>query len=105
MSQYAAMISSLAMKARAVLKELPLPGSAADSAVVRAHTCLPEPCRAGLLTRLPPPALSAPQNELQVLRLRTQHHEIMVAPDRDYLLIVVQGSPQKVATSPGAAPL
>jgi dynein light chain roadblock-type len=77
--QYAAMISSLALKARAVLKELPLPGAVADSAA----------------------------NELQVLRLRTQHHEIMVAPDRDYLLIVVQGSPQKAATatSPGAAGL
>lgn len=79
--QYAAMISSLATKARAVLKELPLPGSTTDSAA----------------------------NELQVLRLRTQQHEIMVAPDRDFILIVVQGAPQKgTAGSPtpgGAAQL
>jgi len=27
-----------------------------------------------------------------VLRLRTQHHEIMIAPDRDYTLVVVQSS-------------
>ena len=74
--QYAAMISSLALKARAVLKELPLPGSTTDSAA----------------------------NELQVLRLRTQHHEIMVAPDRDFILVVVQGAPQKAAV-PGATHL
>jgi len=31
-----------------------------------------------------------PQNDLTFLRLRTKKHEIMVAPDKDYLLIVVQ---------------
>ncbi|KAI7872186.1 hypothetical protein BDF14DRAFT_1757707 [Spinellus fusiger] len=30
------------------------------------------------------------QNELTFLRVRTKKHEIMIAPDRDYLLIVVQ---------------
>ncbi|KAI9473919.1 MAG: hypothetical protein EXX96DRAFT_528907 [Benjaminiella poitrasii] len=30
------------------------------------------------------------QNELTFLRLRTKKHEIMIAPDHDYLLIVVQ---------------
>mmetsp|Transcript_25879 Transcript_25879/g.31397 ORF Transcript_25879/g.31397 Transcript_25879/m.31397 type:complete len:100 (+) Transcript_25879:189-488(+) len=31
-----------------------------------------------------------PQNELQFLRIRSKKHEIMVAPDHDYVLIVVQ---------------
>ncbi|KAJ1741730.1 hypothetical protein LPJ78_001700 [Coemansia sp. RSA 989] len=35
-----------------------------------------------------------PQDELSFLRIRTKRHEIMVAPDQSYLLIVVQ-SPQR----------
>ena len=31
-------------------------------------------------------------NDLTFMRLRTKKHEIMVAPDRDYLLIVVQNT-------------
>lgn len=31
-------------------------------------------------------------NELTFMRLRTKKHEIMVAPDRDYLLIVIQNT-------------
>jgi len=31
-------------------------------------------------------------NDLTFLRLRTKKHEIMVAPDRDYLLIVIQNT-------------
>ncbi|OQV21503.1 putative Dynein light chain roadblock-type 2 [Hypsibius exemplaris] len=31
-----------------------------------------------------------PSNDLSFLRIRTKKHEIMVAPDRDYLLIVIQ---------------
>eukprot|EP00662_Eupelagonemidae_sp_cell21_P005147 gene5147-52194_t len=31
-----------------------------------------------------------PTNELTFLRIRSRKHEIMVAPDKDYLLIVVQ---------------
>ena len=31
-----------------------------------------------------------PQNDLTFLRLRTKKHEIMVAPDKDYMLIVIQ---------------
>lgn len=31
-----------------------------------------------------------PQNDLTFLRIRSKKHEIMVAPDKDYLLIVVQ---------------
>ena len=33
-----------------------------------------------------------PSNDLTFMRLRTRKHEIMVAPDRDYLLIVVQNT-------------
>merc|ERR1712070_1053826 len=32
----------------------------------------------------------APQNDLTFLRIRSRKHEIMVAPDRDYILIVIQ---------------
>ncbi|XP_072013041.1 dynein light chain roadblock-type 2-like [Amphiura filiformis] len=31
-----------------------------------------------------------PQNELTFLRLRSKKNEIMIAPDREYLLIVIQ---------------
>ncbi|KAI8083254.1 uncharacterized protein B0P05DRAFT_488849 [Gilbertella persicaria] len=30
------------------------------------------------------------QNELTFLRIRTKKHEVMVAPDQDYLLVVIQ---------------
>ncbi|XP_030831667.1 dynein light chain roadblock-type 2-like [Strongylocentrotus purpuratus] len=31
-----------------------------------------------------------PQNDLAFLRLRTKKHEIMIAPEKDYLFIVIQ---------------
>lgn len=31
-----------------------------------------------------------PQNDLSFLRIRSKKHEIMVAPDKEYILIVVQ---------------
>ena len=31
-----------------------------------------------------------PQNDLTFLRIRTKKHEMMVAPEKDFLLIVVQ---------------
>merc|ERR1719422_852254 len=31
-----------------------------------------------------------PQNNLTFLRIRSKKHEIMVAPDREYILIVIQ---------------
>lgn len=31
-----------------------------------------------------------PQNDLTFLRLRSKKHEIMVAPDKDFMLIVIQ---------------
>jgi len=33
---------------------------------------------------------SVRQNDLTFLRLRSKKHEIMVAPDKDYLLIIIQ---------------
>eukprot|EP01086_Lenisia_limosa_P014464 TRINITY_DN4505_c0_g1_i1.p1 TRINITY_DN4505_c0_g1~~TRINITY_DN4505_c0_g1_i1.p1 ORF type:complete len:114 (-),score=15.87 TRINITY_DN4505_c0_g1_i1:47-340(-) len=50
---------------------------------------------AALLTQLTSKARSAvrdldPQNDLTFLRLRSKKHEIMVAPEKDYLLIVIQ---------------
>ncbi len=35
-------------------------------------------------------ALLLLQNDLTFLRVRSNKHEIMVAPDKDYLLIVIQ---------------
>lgn len=32
-----------------------------------------------------------PTNDLTFLRIKTRNDEIMVAPDKDYMLIVVQG--------------
>eukprot|EP00243_Klebsormidium_subtile_P010605 TRINITY_DN5727_c0_g1_i1.p1 TRINITY_DN5727_c0_g1~~TRINITY_DN5727_c0_g1_i1.p1 ORF type:complete len:103 (+),score=9.09 TRINITY_DN5727_c0_g1_i1:576-884(+) len=31
-----------------------------------------------------------PQNDLQFLRIRSKQHEILVAPDKDFTLIVIQ---------------
>ncbi|EKX54515.1 hypothetical protein GUITHDRAFT_156873 [Guillardia theta CCMP2712] len=50
---------------------------------------------ASLITQLSSKARSAvreldPQNDLTFLRVRSKKHEIMVAPDKDYLLIVIQ---------------
>ncbi|KFQ28277.1 Dynein light chain roadblock-type 2, partial [Merops nubicus] len=50
---------------------------------------------AGLLRELTRKARSAvrdidPQNDLTFLRIRSKKHEILVAPDKDYLLIVIQ---------------
>ncbi|XP_054390150.1 dynein light chain roadblock-type 2 isoform X1 [Pongo abelii] len=50
---------------------------------------------AGLLHHLTMKAKSTvrdidPQNDLTFLRIRSKKHEIMVAPDKEYLLIVIQ---------------
>eukprot|EP00164_Ancoracysta_twista_P000751 GFYU01000987.1.p4 GENE.GFYU01000987.1~~GFYU01000987.1.p4 ORF type:complete len:100 (-),score=16.78 GFYU01000987.1:494-793(-) len=50
---------------------------------------------AALITQLASKARSVvrdldPQNELTFLRIRSKKHEIMVAPDKEYLLIVIQ---------------
>eukprot|EP00493_Phyllostaurus_siculus_P026798 UN27144 len=36
-----------------------------------------------------------PQNDLTFLRIRSKKHEIMVAPHKDYLLIVIQDPQEK----------
>ncbi|KAJ8003069.1 hypothetical protein DPEC_G00165530 [Dallia pectoralis] len=51
---------------------------------------------AGLMRQLTMMARSAvrdldPQNDLTFLRIRSKKHEIMVGPENDYLLIVIQG--------------
>ena len=33
-----------------------------------------------------------PNNDLTFMRLRTRKHEIMVAPDRDFFLVVIQNT-------------
>ncbi|XP_021349503.1 dynein light chain roadblock-type 2 isoform X1 [Mizuhopecten yessoensis] len=37
-----------------------------------------------------------PQNDLTFLRIRSKKHEIMVAPDQEYLLIVIQNPNEAV---------
>ncbi|XP_060074193.1 dynein light chain roadblock-type 2-like isoform X2 [Ylistrum balloti] len=54
---------------------------------------------ANLLTQLTQKARSVvrdidPQNDLTFLRVRSKKHEIMVAPEKDYLLIAIQ-NPQE----------
>ncbi|KAI8809714.1 hypothetical protein BJ742DRAFT_803440 [Cladochytrium replicatum] len=55
---------------------------------------------AALITQLAAKARSVvreldPQNDLTFLRIRSKKHEIMVAPDKEYILIVLQ-NPQNV---------
>jgi dynein light chain roadblock-type len=50
---------------------------------------------AGLLSQLADKARNVvrdldPSNDLTFLRVRSKKHEIMVAPDKDFLLIVIQ---------------
>jgi|TARA_B110000208_G_C11743213_1_gene420695 dynein light chain roadblock-type len=50
---------------------------------------------AALITQLAARASSAvrtldPTNDLTFLRIRSKKHEIMVAPDKEYMLIVIQ---------------
>ncbi|TWW76457.1 Dynein light chain roadblock-type 2 [Takifugu flavidus] len=50
---------------------------------------------AGLLTQLTQKARGTvrdidPQNDLTFLRIRSKKHEILVAPENDFLLIVIQ---------------
>lgn len=50
---------------------------------------------AGLLSQLSDKARSVvrdldPSNDLTFLRVRSKKHEIMVAPDKDFILIVIQ---------------
>ncbi|RKO96128.1 hypothetical protein CXG81DRAFT_29066 [Caulochytrium protostelioides] len=52
---------------------------------------------AALLSQLTAKAKSVvrdldPQNDLTFLRIRSQKHEIMVSPDKDYILIVLQSA-------------
>jgi dynein light chain roadblock-type len=36
-----------------------------------------------------------PNNELVFLRIKSRNNEILVAPDKDFMLIVVQGKQEK----------
>lgn len=52
------------------------------SSVAAAHCCCLPPCSLRLLALL--------QNDLVFLRVRSKKHEIMIAPDREYVLVVIQ---------------
>lgn len=45
-----------------------------------------------LTARPPLPPRAIAQDDLVFLRARTKKHEIMIAPDKEYLLIVIQKS-------------
>ncbi|KAI8927123.1 hypothetical protein BC831DRAFT_511075 [Entophlyctis helioformis] len=54
---------------------------------------------AALITQLTAKARSVvrdldPQNDLTFLRIRSKKHEIMIAPDKEYILIVLQNPHQ-----------
>ncbi|KAL9975367.1 hypothetical protein ACROYT_G012522 [Oculina patagonica] len=54
---------------------------------------------AGLIHQLTSKARSTvrdidPQNDLTFLRVRSKKHEILVAPDKEYLMIVIQNPSQ-----------
>lgn len=58
---------------------------------------------ANLLTQLTQKARSVvrdidPQNDLTFLRVRSRKHEIMVAPEKDYLFVVVQAEQGALVT-------
>jgi dynein light chain roadblock-type len=79
-NKYAGLIAQLIVKARSVVRTI--------DAEVRVSILRHSPsCRAPLTTLSP-----TAQNDLVFLRLRTKKHELMIAPDRDYLLIVIQRS-------------
>jgi dynein light chain roadblock-type len=55
---------------------------------------------ATLISQLAAKAKSAvrdidPQNDLTFLRIRSKKHEIMVAPEKEYMLIVIQEPPKE----------
>ena len=73
--QYASHITELTQKARAVIRDL-------DPKVIALHS--------GCVFVSSSKCLHNIQNDLTFLRIRSQKHEIMVAPDRDFTLIVIQ---------------
>ncbi|KFH07760.1 putative dynein light chain roadblock-type 2 [Toxoplasma gondii MAS] len=76
-AQYSALISQLAAKARSVVRDLD-PQTRLPFFPVFRFDCIFS-CGFGLL-----------QNDLTFLRIRSKKHEILVAPDKDYVLIVIQ---------------
>lgn len=90
-NKYAGLMAHLVVKARSVVRDIdaevraarrlcnrtpPLATACAGRLAAGTH-CIPSH---------PPP----PQDDLVFLRARTKKHEIMIAPDKEYLLIVVQ---------------
>jgi dynein light chain roadblock-type len=37
-----------------------------------------------------------PDEEITFIRIRSREHEIMIAPDKEYTMIVIQDDPSKV---------
>ena len=63
------------------------------SALMGVSLCAGSPCRDTKCRSEPmSDAVCAPfpQNDLTFLRIRSKKHEIMVAPDKEYVLIVIQ---------------
>jgi dynein light chain roadblock-type len=99
-SQYAGLFVQLIVKARGVVRTIDAEVCGVCGAVrarrcwrARARNTEDTNTRRGPPTSSPlPPSSSFPpsQDDLVFLRVRTKKHEVMVAPDKEYLLIVVQ---------------
>jgi len=84
-AKYAGLLSQLVVKARGVVRTIDAEVSVCSQSGVsspdRRQLQTPSKCA------LAPAAL---QNDLVFLRVRSKKHEIMIAPDREYLLVVIQ---------------
>ena len=84
--KYAGLMAQLVVKSRGIVRTI-------DAEVrsggwrVRARARTPRPARAH--AHAPRPRCPR-QDDLLFLRVRTKKHEVMVAPDKDYLLVVLQ---------------
>ena len=82
-TQYSSLFSQLSSKARSVVRTLDATVRARLACVMDVCPPSPHPCGVAVCVALL-------QNDLTFLRVRSKKHEIMVAPDKDYLLIVIQ---------------
>jgi hypothetical protein len=101
-AQYAGMYAALATKSRSTVRTLNPEvcvlrawGHSRGLALGAAGVPRPfvAPSAAARATHAPSPLLPAsrvPQNDLTFLRVRTLRHEVLIAPDKDYVLIVLQ---------------
>jgi dynein light chain roadblock-type len=85
-AKYAGLFAQLIVKSRSVVRTIdPEVRSSSGNC---ASLCRPVGYRSPLTAHPTPPPRS--QNDLLFLRVRTKKHEVLIAPDREFLLITVQ---------------